>query len=133
VEIFYHPLFTTWFKRLIADDIEIAGEIQALLSALEEYGIDLGGPESLPLVTSTLGLRELRRSPATDVTPYAEGPPILRVIYGFVRTESGKLVALVLLGGEKTELGNAWYPRSIGESERRLVAWAAQEGWTIYH
>jgi hypothetical protein len=30
-----------------------------------------------------LGLRALRRTPPTAVTPYAEGPPVIRFLYGF--------------------------------------------------
>jgi hypothetical protein len=133
VEILYHPYFAAWFDNLVDVNIEVAGEMQALISELEEHGHNLGWPESVRLVTSTFGLRELRRTPATNVTPYAVGPPVLRVIYGFVRTDSGELAAAILLGGDKTELGNAWYPRNIGEAESRLIKWAAREGWTVYY
>jgi len=83
------------------------------------------------LVSSQLGLRTLRRTPATDVTPYAVGPPVLRVIYGFVEMSSNLVAAVLLLGGDKTETENAWYPRSIGEAESRLKLWALKESWRI--
>jgi hypothetical protein len=50
-----------WFEALVEADVEIAAEVQALVDALEEFGADLGDPESHPVVTSRLGLRSLRR------------------------------------------------------------------------
>ena len=87
-------------------DIEIAGEIQALIDALAARGRELGHPESHPVVTSRLGLRALRRTPPTSVTPYADGPPVIGVLYGFVAPVRGQLRAVLLLGGDKTDLGN---------------------------
>lgn len=131
VEILYHPFYTDWFNRLIELDVEVAGEVQALIDELGLQGRSLGGPESSSLLTSSLGLRELRRTPATNVTPYAVGPPVLRIIYGFVDKGHGRLAAAVLLGGDKTAAGNAWYPNSIGEAEHRLTLWASREGWRV--
>ena len=131
VEILYHPLFVVWFQDLVEADIEIAGEVQALIDELELHGRALGDPESHQLLTSGLGLRTLRRTPATAVTPYAVGPPVLRVIYGFVEISPRRIAAALLLGGDKTVLGNVWYPRNIGEAERRLTIWAAQSSWRV--
>lgn len=65
VEVVYHPYFLEWFELAV-------------------HGRELGDPESHPVVTSQLGLRALRRTPPTGVTPYAEGPPVIRILYGFV-------------------------------------------------
>ena len=45
---------------------------------------------------------------------------MLRVIYGYCRTETGDELAVVLIGGDKATLGNVWYPRHINEAEARL-------------
>ena len=42
VEILYHPLFVVWFQDLVEADIEIAGEVQALIDELELHGRALG-------------------------------------------------------------------------------------------
>jgi hypothetical protein len=45
---------------------------------------------------------------------------VLRILYGYARDASGSEVAVVLLGGDKTALGNTWYPTNINEAEARL-------------
>lgn len=112
-------------------DIEVAGEIQALIDALERHGRALGDPESHPVGTSKQGLRALRRTPPTDVTPYAEDPPVIRVLYGFVDKGGGQLAAVLLLGGDKTKLQNDWYPKNVAEAERRLTILAGRNAWRI--
>lgn len=131
MEVTYHPYFLEWFEQLVNVDIEVAGDIQALIDALAAHGRDLGDPESHPVVTSRLGLRALRRTPLTGVTPYAEGPPVIRVLYGFVAPAQERMRAVLLLGGDKTDLGNRWYPTNLAEAERRLTVFAAQQGWRI--
>jgi len=71
---------------------EVAGDVMALLTALEQSGTALGDPESHPVVTSPSRLRALRRTPPTKETPYATTPPMIRVLYGFV-TDSAQLKA----------------------------------------
>jgi hypothetical protein len=39
--------------------------------------------------------------------------------------------AVLLLGGDKADLGNRWYPTNLAEAERRLTVFAAQQGWRI--
>ncbi|MGC8514108.1 MAG: hypothetical protein ACP5P1_13910 [Acidimicrobiales bacterium] len=78
-----------------------------------------------------MGLRSLRRAPPTSVTPDAEGPPAIRLLYGFVAPVRGELRAVLLLGGDKTDLGNRWYPTNLAEAERQLMVFAAQQGWRI--
>ena len=121
MEVVHHPYFLEWFEELIDVDIEVAGEIQALIDALAAHGRELGNPESHPVVTSRLGLRALRRTPPTGVTPYAEGPPVIRVLYGFAAPVQREVRAVLLLGGDKTDLGNRWYPTNLAETERRLT------------
>lgn len=130
VEVLWHPLFRRWFEDLLEESPEIAGEIMALLAALEEHGTELGDPESHPVVTSGCRLRALRRTPPTDATPYAVDPPVLRVLYGFV-ADQGRLKAVALYGGDKTTLRNRWYPPAVLEAERRLVAMCGRMGWEI--
>jgi len=131
VELEYHSEFLRWFEELVEEDIEVAGEVQALIDALGRYGRDLGDPESHPVVTSGLGLRALRRTPPTNVTPHAQQPPVIRILYGFVRSATGDVRAVLLLGGDKTELGSRWYPANLAEAERRLMVLAGQRSWTL--
>jgi hypothetical protein len=130
-KVAYHPYFLEWFEESVNVDVEVAGEIQALIDAVASHGRDLGDPESHPVVTSRLGLRALRRTPPTSVTFSADGPPVIRVLYGFVAPARGELRAVLLLGGDKTDLGNRWYPTNLAEAERRLTVFAAQQGWRI--
>lgn len=116
---------------MVEEDIGVAGEVQALIDALGRHGRDLGDPESHPVVTSTLGLRALRRTPPTNVTPHAERPPVIRILYGFVRPATGEVRAVLLLGGDKTQLGNRWYPANLAEAERRLTVLAGQRNWRV--
>lgn len=131
MEVAYHPYFLDWFEELVDVDVEVAGDIQALIDALALHGRELGDPESHPVVTSRLGLRALRRTPPTSVTPYAERPPVIRVLYGFVAPGQERMRAVLPLGGDKAQLGNRWYPTNLAEAERRLMVSAAQQGWRI--
>lgn len=131
VEVVYHPLFQEWFARLLERDEDIAAEVMALITALEEGGAALGDPESHPVVISDYRLRTLRRTPPTGATPYATGPPVLRVLYGFASPPEGGVGAVVLLAGDKTEMGNQWYPAAVAEAERRLVDLCGRKHWRI--
>ena len=112
-------------------DLEVAGQVQSLIDALERHGTQLGQPEAGPIAGSNLKLRALRRSPPTATTPYAEGPPFLRMLYGFVDKGEGETAAVILLGGDKTVTGNDWYPLNIVEAERRMEILAKKQGWRI--
>jgi hypothetical protein len=131
VEIIYQTDFAAWWSEVAEWSIEVAGEIQALIHALEKHGRALGDPESHPVSSSKLGLRALRRTPPTAVTPYAEGPPVIRVLYGFIDRDSGRLAAVLLLGGDKTRTQNHWYPLNVAEAESRLIRLAGRQGWRI--
>lgn len=123
VEVRYHPLFQRWIEELAEADEEVFGDVMALLTALEQHGRDLESEardESHPIVTARSDLHALRRTPPTHSTPYATNPPVLRIIYGYCRTSDGDEVAIALVGGDKTTLGNLWYPPHRAEAEIRL-------------
>ena len=128
MEVRYHPLFERWITELAEADEEVFGEVMALLTALEEHGRDLEGEardESHPIVTARYDLHALRRTPPTQSTPYAVDPPVLRILYGVCRTVDDEL-AVALVGGDKTTLGNHWYPPHIAEAQVRLEQYCRQ-------
>ncbi|MGC8514109.1 MAG: hypothetical protein ACP5P1_13915 [Acidimicrobiales bacterium] len=51
MKVVYHPYFFKWFEELVDVDVEVAGDIQALIDALAVHGRNLGDPESHPVVT----------------------------------------------------------------------------------
>jgi hypothetical protein len=122
VEVHYHPLFERWLVELSDADEAVFGEVMALLTALEEHGRELDDErreESHPVVTSHYDMHALRRTPPSEAAPYATGPPVLRILYAVCR-KAGDELAVVLLGGDKTALGNSWYPVNVNEAEARL-------------
>ena len=130
VEVFFHPLFDGWLRSLSGGDIddgvdwwEVRADIAALLMALESHGRDLGDPECPEVVSTRFDMGALRRTPPTSTTPYAEGPPVLRILFAFVANDEGEEAAVVLVGGDKTELGNRWYPPHVTRAEERLEQW----------
>jgi len=123
VEVRYHLLFERWLSELAEADEEVFGEVMALLTALEVHGRDLEDErrdESHPVVTSRFDMHALRRTPPTQSTPYARAPPVLRILYAHFADPAGADIAVVLIGGDKTSLGNHWYPPKIAEAEQRL-------------
>lgn len=129
MEVVYHPLFEQWLAELADADEEIFGEVMALLNALETHGRELDDEareESHPVVTSRFDMHALRRTPPSEAAPYADAPPVLRILYAICRTSTGSEIAVVLLGGDKTTLGNSWYPASLGEAETRLDQYCRQ-------
>ena len=84
MEVRYHPLFERWLAELAEADEEILGEVMALLTALETHGRDLDDErreESHPVVTSRYDIHALRRTPPSEAAPYADRPPVLRILY----------------------------------------------------
>lgn len=133
MEVVLHPLFESWLASLTDGSLaggtdwwEIAAEIAALLGALESHGRKLGDPECHEVVSARYDIRALRRTPPTGTTPYADGPPVIRVLVGFVRNEEGQIKAVALLGGDKTRLGNRWYPANVELAQQRLDQWCGQ-------
>ena len=133
MKVAHHPQFTAWLDRQ-SDDLNIYGELFALLGALETLGeARLIGHH--PVVTSPY-LYALRRTPPTMTTPYATQPPVIRILFGFTindeRDTAGRPSAVMLVGGDKTRLGNLWYPPNIGEAHRRLRQHALATDTTPY-
>lgn len=122
-----HAYFARQFEALCGDEdqLEVAGEITALLDALERHGHDIEGETpgdpSHPIVISRLRTFALRRTPPTDYTPYATTPPIIRIAYVCFTDDAGKELAVVMLMGDKSTLGNNWYPSKVNEVEHKLA------------
>ena len=72
-------------------------------------------------------MHALRRTPPSEAAPYATSPPVLRILYAICTTTPGNEVAVALLGGDKTVLGNNWYPANLAEAEHRLEQYCRQE------
>ena len=130
MEVRLHPLFQDWLDRLSTqvqpDDVdwfEVFTEVMALIAALEKYGRELGDPECHPVVTASYDLHALRRTPPTTTTPYADSPPVLRILFGFVSNDDGEEVAVVAIGGDKSSLGNHWYRANITQAQDRIDQW----------
>jgi hypothetical protein len=124
----FHPTFAAQYEQLCRDEdaADLAGEITALLDALETHGHDIEGEASddpsHPIVTSRLHMFALRRTPPTIPTPYADGPPVVRIPYvWFFDADLAEQGAVVMLIGDKTGLGNLWYPRHVTVIETVLV------------
>jgi hypothetical protein len=49
-----------WLSEVEEFDVDVYGEVLALISALQTYGTNLGDPESHPVVTSTLDMHALK-------------------------------------------------------------------------
>lgn len=118
----YHPRATEWLEALAtAEELsEVFGEVMALLTALEEFGRELGGAESGPIHSSLYDMHELRRTPPSTAAPYATEPPIIRILYTICEEPGGAESAVLLVAGDKTDQGNAWYPQNIAIAEARL-------------
>jgi hypothetical protein len=121
MKVQFFPKFASWLEQLASQDLEIFGEVMALIGALETYGKDLENTdESHPIKSSKVNLHALRRTPPSFTTPYATGNPVLRLIYGYSQGTDGQTEAVLLIGGDKSNLGNLWYPPHVAEAETRL-------------
>ena len=121
-----------WLENLskgceAADRDDIFGEVLSLIGALEKHGMDLGDPESHPVVTSNYELHALRRTPPSATAPLATDPPILRLLYCYCEDEDGQPVALLVVGGNKTVLKNSWYPPNRDLAEKLTRQWCDQQ------
>ncbi len=123
MELRYDPHFAAWLQLFIDDEelLDIYADLIALLDALATHGRDLLEPESKPIAASR-HLHELRPTPPSTAAPFADQRPVLRILYAFCRTDTGTITAVVLLGGDKTDLGNAWYPANVMRAETRLAS-----------
>ncbi len=129
--VMYHPTFVRQLRELnavaVAEDryMELLGDVVALVRALEEHGHHIEGYQpgdaSHPIVTSRFELFALRRTPPTIYTPYSDSPPVLRIPYVWFDVEDGGEVAVVMLVGDKTQLGNEWYPSVVKQIESTMI------------
>ena len=119
-----HPAFDRWLAAVAANEdlLEVYGEVLALLGALNTYGRELeddSQEESHAVVTSRYDMHALRRTPPSTTAPYAEDPPVIRILYVWCETADDEIPVL-LLGGDKTVLGNRWYPPNVQAAEYLL-------------
>lgn len=129
MEVRHHPLFVRWLEEMADQNEEVFGELMALLEALEDYGHELEDEqreESHPVLSSRFDMHALRRTPPSQAAPFADSPPVLRILYAICRTTAGAEVAVALLGGDKTTLGSDWYPVNLAEAEHRLTQFCQQ-------
>ena len=130
-DVFYHPRFASQYKALAASAdnseelMELFGEVTALLLALEDFGHDIEGEQpddaSHPIVISKYQTFALRRTPPTRFTPYAYSQPVLRIPYVWFDRPRGEQLAVVMLAGDKSELGNAWYPSIVQQIDGTMI------------
>lgn len=129
--MFFHPKFASQYKALAAsasDSAELSelfGEVSARLLALEDFGHSIEGEQSddasHPIVASRYQTVALRRTPPTTFTPYAESRPVLRIAYVWFQGPGGEELAVVMLAGDKSDLGNAWYPGTVQQVDGTMV------------
>lgn len=124
-----YPRFLTWLNAVHHTDAVLFGQLSALVAALQTYGRELGDPHSHPVMTSRYDLHALRRTPL-----FSPDPPVIRMLYAFVgdtSTEPITEAAVLLVGGDKTTLGNLWYPPNTSLAEQRLEDYARHRPETI--
>lgn len=117
------PTAGTNRTRIPATGLRFLAEIMALINALERHGRELGDPECHPVVTARYDLHALRRTSPSTAAPYADSPPVLRVLFGYVTDGAGREIAVLVVGGDKTRLGNRWYPANIARAQDRIDEW----------
>ncbi len=130
-DVLYHPKFASQYEALAANAatseelMGLFGEISALLLALENFGHGIEGEQSddasHPIVTSRYQTFALRRTPPTKFTPYAESKPVLRIPYVWFQGPGGEELAVVMLVGDKSDLGNAWYPGIVQQIDVTMI------------
>ena len=85
----------------------------ALIGALERYGRSLEGEETSPIVSSKYDMHELRRTPPSATLPYADEPPVIRILYAFCRRRGDNPIAVILLGGDSSDRPEDWYRSNV--------------------
>lgn len=131
VEVLFHPKFESQYRALgeqseASEQMAVLfGEISALLRALEDFGHGIEGDQpgdaSHPIVISRYRTFALRRTPPTNYTPYAATPPVIRIPYVWFDHDDGSELVVVMLAGDKAELGNTWYPGIVQQIEGTLI------------
>ena len=127
----YHPKFASQYEALAANAatseefMDLFGEVSALLLALEDYGHGIEGEQpddaSHLIVTSMYETFALRRTPPSRFTPYAASKPVLRIPYVWFQGPGGEELAVVMLAGDKSDLGNAWYPSIVAQIDGTMI------------
>lgn len=131
-EVHHHPYFMKQLEGLIdianaSDEArELLADISQLIEALENNGKGIEGHEhgdpSHPIIASNFMTFALRRTPPTYFTPLANDPPVLRIPYvWFADIHTGKDLAVMMLIGDKTNLGNEWYQPIVKRIETLLI------------
>jgi hypothetical protein len=124
--VLYHQAFATQLEVLHQSDRSVFADVVALVTALADFGREIEGNDhgadpSHPIITSKYDVWALRRTPATQFTPEANGAPVLRIPYVWMENGRGGVYALVLFIGDKTELGNKWYPAAVARIEGEFL------------
>jgi hypothetical protein len=89
--------------------------------ALRQEGTHPDDP-SHPIVITRLATFALRRTPPTEYTPFATGPPIIRILYVWFHDDTtNESVAVVMSLGDKTTQQNHWHPAAVTRIETILV------------
>lgn len=130
IRIEFHPTFADQFARLIDDPdlLEIAGEINGLVTALEQHGRLIEDTDiSHPVVISRFDTHALRRTPPNEICPFADEPPVLRIFYvWFIDTATNEEFPVVFEMGDKSlsPAPSQWYPPIITRIEAQaLPSW----------
>ena len=56
---------------------------------------------------------------------------MLRVLFGYVTDGAGSEIAVLAVGGDKTRLGNRWYPANVARAQVRIDEWCRRNpGYT---
>ena len=67
-------------QRVADFNLDVYAEILALVDAIRRFGRELTDPESHPVVTSKFDMHALRRTPPNDTAPFADSPPVIRIL-----------------------------------------------------
>jgi len=129
IDVEFHPTFAGQFEQLSNDDdlLEVAGEVMALIGALEQRGRQIEGTDvSHRIVIARTDLHTLRRTPPNEVCPYADIPPVIRIFYvwftDITDRQRGEFPVVFSMGDKSQSPNpNAWYPGQVNEIETRLI------------
>lgn len=130
LRVLFHPTFDSQIKALhdgASTSDEMLGwyeEIMSLVGALNKYGRVIEGTDvSHPIVTSRkYEAHCLRRHPANVHAQTAVKPPTLRIPYVWFNDKTtGDELAAIFMIGDKTNLGNDWYPIIVEQLTSHLV------------
>lgn len=107
VRMVFSGSFRSWFERLVALDEALARELAADLAYLAEHG----RAAALPSVRHRIQGSRHYPDMSEIRTRHNDGPgPVLRVLVVFHAQDTA---VVVLVGGDKQRLGNAWYDQAI--------------------